>query len=212
MWIARFKVWHQSIIAPFTEGLEVTATVYYLNFFKKGRKYFHNKVVVFTGAEWQKAVKRLVKGFKEELLEVDENKCFFRVPELKAFHNAVLSSGVFLTQPIIFKNGWQYWEVASNDKKAIQSVYNKIKRLKGKTEIISLKKTKHIEFAAEPFVNRLSEKQSEAFLLAFENGYYSVPREKTLEEIALQVGVPYTTFRERLQRAESTLMKCIASP
>src|SRR3989344_7277530 len=108
MWIARFKVWHDSIIAPVTEGLDVAAIVYYLNFFKKGKKVFHNKVAVFHGADWQQAVTRLKKIFRYEVLEIDENKVFFRVPEQKAFHTIVLSSEVFLTQPIVFKDGYQY--------------------------------------------------------------------------------------------------------
>lgn len=212
MWIARFKVWHESIIAPFTEGLDVSATVYYLNFFKKGRTFYNNKVAVFSGPDWPEAVKRLKKGFRYELLEVDENKCFFRVPELGAFHTVALSSEVFLYQPIFFKDGYQYWEVASHDKKAIQAVYTKIKKLKGKAEIISLKKAKHIIFAAEPVVNRLSEKQAEAFTLAHSNGYYDVPRRRSLEEIAVSAGIPYTTLRERLQRAEAAIMAAAASP
>ncbi len=211
MWIARFKVWHDSIIAPITEGLAVTATVYYLNVFKKGAKLYHNKVVVFTGSEWQKAVTKFQKIFKYEVLEVDENKCFFRVPELKAFHTIVLSSEVFLTQPIVFKGGFQYWEVASHDKKAIQSVYAHIKRAKGKVEILSLTRSKHIVFAAEPLIGRLSDKQRDAFQLAYTSGYYDVPRKKSLEEIAKTANVPYTTFRERLQRAEAILMHAAAA-
>ncbi len=211
MWLARFKVWHDSIIAPFTEGLNVTATVHYLNFFKKGKTFYNNKVAVFSGADWPEAVKRLKKGFRYELLEVDENKCFFRVPELGAFHTVALSSEVFLTQPIFFKDGYQYWEVASYDKKAIHDVYTKIKKLKGNAEILSLKKAKHIVFAAEPLIGRLSDKQREAFNLAYVNGFYAVPRRKSLEKIALAARIPYTTFRERLQRAESTLMQGIAS-
>ncbi len=211
MWIARFKVWHDSIVAPATRGLDVTGSVFYLNFFKKGNKFFHNKVAVFTGSDWSKAIVRLKKFFKYEILEIDENKVFFRVPELTAFHNIVLSSEVFLTQPIVFKDGYQYWEVASHDKKAIQSVYAAVKKFKGKAEILSLKRAKHIVFAAEPLLGRLSDKQREAFTLAFQSGYYAVPRKKTLEEIAILAKVPYTTFRERLQRAESTLMTAIAS-
>ncbi len=211
MWIARFKVWHNSIIAPATQGLDVTATVYYLNVFKKGAKLFHNKVVVFTGTDWQKAVARLQKSFHYQVLEVDENKCFFRVPELKAFHTIVLSSEVFLTQPIVFKGGFQYWEVASHDKKAIQAVYTKVKKVRGKAEILSLKRIKHIVFAAEPLISRLSDKQRDAFILAKAGGYYDVPRKKSLEDIAKNARVPYTTFRERLQRAESIIMHAAAA-
>ncbi len=211
MWIARFKVWHESAIAPVTEGLDVTATVHYLNFFKKGKTFYNNKVAVFSGSDWQKAVKRLSKVFKYEVLEVNGNKCFFRIPELGAFHTIALTSEVFLTQPIFFKGGYQYWEVASHDKKAIQKVYAKIKKLKGKAEIISLKQTKHVLFSAEPVIGKLSDKQREAFTLAYSNGYYSVPREKSLEEIAAIANIPYTTFRERLQRAEAMIMANVAA-
>ncbi|MFH0713954.1 MAG: helix-turn-helix domain-containing protein [Candidatus Micrarchaeota archaeon] len=210
MWIARFKVWHDSILAQFTKGLDVSAVVYYLNFFKKGNKYYHNKIAVFSGPDWKKAVRNVAKDFTGELLEVDENKCFFRIPESKAFHSIVLSSEVFLTQPILFKDGCQYWEVASNDKKAIQKVYNAVKRFKGGAEIIYLKKVKHLAFAAEPVLEKLSDKQRGAVMLAFQNGYYVIPRKKTLEEIAKNARIPYSTLRERLQRAESAIITSLA--
>lgn len=51
----------------------------------------------------------------------------------------------------------------------------------------------------------LTEKQYQALVLAVRRGYYSVPQEVTLEELADEVGISHQAFSERLRRGTGTL-------
>lgn len=52
----------------------------------------------------------------------------------------------------------------------------------------------------------LSQKQKEVLQAAVEMGYYEVPRETTLEELADHVGVSHQALSERLRRAQEVLV------
>jgi hypothetical protein len=56
----------------------------------------------------------------------------------------------------------------------------------------------------------LTAKQAEALRVAFERGYYRVPKRISTEEIAQQVRVPRTTDEEHLRKAESKVLSAIA--
>ncbi|WP_245742204.1 helix-turn-helix domain-containing protein [Natrinema salaciae] len=53
--------------------------------------------------------------------------------------------------------------------------------------------------------NPLTDRQREVFLTALEAGYYDVPREATLTDVASALGVTKSTCSDVLHRAESTI-------
>lgn len=55
-------------------------------------------------------------------------------------------------------------------------------------------------------VSKLSNRQREAVVTAFNRGYYEHPRETTHEEIAAQLGCAPNTVSEHLQKAEQKIM------
>lgn len=55
-------------------------------------------------------------------------------------------------------------------------------------------------------LHRLTERQREVLEVAYENGYYTVPRTATTEEVAAELDVDPSTVAEHLQRAERNLM------
>lgn len=54
--------------------------------------------------------------------------------------------------------------------------------------------------------HELTDDQHEILRLAYESGFYEVPRETTLEELAAAVGVSHQAISERLRRAHRTLI------
>jgi len=56
---------------------------------------------------------------------------------------------------------------------------------------------------------RLTETQYTTLKTAFENGYYSVPRGLTLEELAAELGVSHQALSERLRRGHRTLVESV---
>ena len=61
-------------------------------------------------------------------------------------------------------------------------------------------------------VNELSSRQREAVSTAVELGYYDIPREAIIEEIARELGCTTSTTAEHLQKAESTVMNSLLEP
>lgn len=53
----------------------------------------------------------------------------------------------------------------------------------------------------------MSEKQREALLAAYEAGYFAVPRQASLEDIAVSLDISRSAFAERLQRGEAHLIE-----
>ncbi|MDS0257955.1 helix-turn-helix domain-containing protein [Haloarcula sp. S1CR25-12] len=53
----------------------------------------------------------------------------------------------------------------------------------------------------------VTDAQREALLLAYEHGYYSEPRETTLDELADRVGISRQAFASRLRRGYRTLIE-----
>ena len=53
----------------------------------------------------------------------------------------------------------------------------------------------------------VSEKQREALLAAYEAGYFTVPRQTSLEDIAAELGISQSALAERLHRGQSHLLE-----
>lgn len=53
----------------------------------------------------------------------------------------------------------------------------------------------------------LTDSQYETIALAYDGGYYAVPRRKTLKELAEELGVSHQSLSERLRRGHGTLIE-----
>lgn len=62
----------------------------------------------------------------------------------------------------------------------------------------------------EALTGSLTEKQVDALLTAYREGYYTYPRGSDVQEIAERHRIPRSTYREHLSRAENKLMKELA--
>ena len=58
-------------------------------------------------------------------------------------------------------------------------------------------------------VSNLTEKQIEAVIAAYNNGYYQTPRSVKVQNIADRVNVPRTTLQEHLNKAENKLISAL---
>ncbi|MAH99104.1 MAG: hypothetical protein CMA12_07175 [Euryarchaeota archaeon] len=57
----------------------------------------------------------------------------------------------------------------------------------------------------------LTEKQKEALVLAVNRGYYDIDSDVTLKQLSDELGIARSTFGEHLKRAESGVLKMVAS-
>ena len=122
----------------------------------------------------------------------------------------IFDKSLFFTQPVLMKDGFEYWELGSWDKKQLVDFYNKTKKI-ATVELLKLKQ----EFPAvfiQKAVPKLTAKQRTALELALEFGYYKYPREISVEELAKRVKMPRTTFQEHLRKAEEKVMNLVIEP
>lgn len=59
------------------------------------------------------------------------------------------------------------------------------------------------------FLSKLTEKQAQALLAAFESGYYDFPRNVTTEDVSLSLGIARSTFEQHLNRAEHHVIQAM---
>jgi predicted DNA binding protein len=71
---------------------------------------------------------------------------------------------------------------------------------------VTLTRLYEVGTGQEGSLSRLTDSQSEALRLAFDNGYFNEPRENSLETLAEEVGITRQAFAGRLRRGLHTLL------
>lgn len=113
--------------------------------------------------------------------------------------------------PIFYRQGWEYHRVIAFKHKDVQGLMQKFEERGFKFEI--LRKVNFDGFiagsltlTADALFSDLTEKQMDALLTAYSNGYYSLPRKANVQDIANKKQVSRTTYQEHLKKAENKLV------
>jgi len=220
MWIAKFKIYDKN--SKFRELVEKYGVVVYyypINYYIKNKRYFfiavgsilknNNKFLT----EFKK-FKKTKKGRKIELLEVEDD--FFTIitsyaisEEEKRYVEAFYNPMIIHIKPIIFhKDGWEEWEIASMERKAIE------KLIEIGEEIYELKflkfyKRKMKNFGFLTLLPELTDKQEKSLRLALESGYYSYPRKTSLDKLAKIAKLAFSTFQAHIRKAENKIISYV---
>lgn len=99
--------------------------------------------------------------------------------------------------------GW-YVKVQFADREALRTFRSGLEEAEVPFRALSLTSASEQPTAELPF--GLTQKQTEALLVAWESGYYEIPRRAKLEDIAEDLGISQQALSERLQRAHATLL------
>ena len=123
-----------------------------------------------------------------------------------SIHDTILESGSMTILPIIIEKGVQYHNILSPTPQAFRELHKKLQDRFTSSQLraISSKPTETVQ-------DLLTDKQYEALNLAFQRGYYDVPRRCTLEELAGILGIKRVAMQERIRRAELRIMNEFAS-
>jgi predicted DNA binding protein len=116
-----------------------------------------------------------------------------------SIHDTILESGSMSLLPIIIEKGVQTHQILSPTPDAFDTV---LKKLKQRFEVVKLKSVYSTPFLRDKL---LTQKQFDAFKLAFDEGYYEIPRNKTIEDMAKNLGIKRVAMQERLRRAEKRI-------
>ena len=124
-----------------------------------------------------------------------------------SIYETILESGSMSLLPITIIRGVQFHTVYSPSRIALKALLATLKSRFSTVKIISLSST--------PFESQqklLTPKQLEAFQLAYEKGYYEIPRRSkiTLKSLSQDLGIKRVAMQERLRRAEQRIFSDFA--
>jgi predicted DNA binding protein len=117
--------------------------------------------------------------------------------DFPSIYETVLESGNMSLLPITIMKGVQFHTVLSPSRNSLKNLLEILKTRFTAVKILSL----HSE-PLKSKMNLLTQKQLEAFTLAFNQGYYRMPRHVRIEDLAKKLGVKRVAVQERLRRAE----------
>ncbi|WP_455142382.1 helix-turn-helix domain-containing protein [Candidatus Hodarchaeum mangrovi] len=118
-----------------------------------------------------------------------------------SIYETVLESGCMTVLPIIIKNGIQRHNIICPNRLAIQNLLKILKERFSQVKMIMVS-SKPIK----TFSKVLTPKQFEAIKLAYQSGYYDVPRRVMITDIAPKLGIKRVALQERLRRAELKIL------
>ena len=216
MWIAKFKVWHADSAAvdvsrDFPESQFLT---YYLNNYDKNGTTFINKVAITMGPRKSELIRRLAEDPRLVSFKMEGAQLFYTLRAKDAFHELLFDRTIFFTKPILVRNGFEYWTVASWNKADLTALYARVKALeKQKKALIEMNEIREqqLDLFLPNVLSRLTDKQRDALSAAVREGYYEYPRRTSLEGLAKRLGVPRTTLQSHLRKAERALVPAVAS-
>ncbi len=215
VWVAEFKVWHEnSLVLELIKRFGVRVTAYYLNTWRRPAGGLGvTKVFLVKGAKRSGFIDALRKEGKVNVKHVCGDEVFYSIDNASdSYHSLLFDANVFMTKPIVMEGGFEYWSVASWNKKEITRLVAKAKRLKKKSfvKFLSLKE-RDVDLLLPTAFDRLSPRQASVFLAAVAAGYYAFPRRVSAEQLAAKLGKKPSGVREHLRRAEEKIMAGVAS-
>ena len=146
-----------------------------------------------------------------ELILVTED-CL-RAYEYNNAKQDIAAHDCLLLQPIRYDQGDKLLRVLSLCSENLTELYQTLRThstvsVESKRRIESISHDRPL-ITLETVLTPLSDRQEEAIVLACEEGYYSIPRETTTDELAGALGIDRRTYEEYLRRAEKKLILSI---
>ena len=116
--------------------------------------------------------------------------------------------------PTIYEKGWEYYRIIAFRHKDLEDFLQRIQKKGFKTEILQKAPfngsiTSSLTLTADSLFSNLTEKQIDALVSAYSNGYFLLPRKADVKEIAFRKQVSRTTFQEHLNKAENKIMSAL---
>ncbi|NHJ14125.1 MAG: hypothetical protein EAX95_10645 [Candidatus Thorarchaeota archaeon] len=121
--------------------------------------------------------------------------------ENDSIYETILKNDCMTRLPVTIQNGVQYHVVLAPSKDLLRKLLAELK-----SKFISAKLVRIRSNPLSPFESILTDKQRAAFLLAFQEGYYEMPRRIYIKELAERLGIRRVAMQERLRRAEFRIM------
>lgn len=116
--------------------------------------------------------------------------------------------------PIAYENGWEYFRLIAFRHEGITKLLAKLREVGFSVEI--LRKTpfdgyiaSSLTLSTDTLFSGLTEKQMDALLTAYAQGYFRFPRGSDLQTIASKEKIGRTTFLEHLKKGENKIISAL---
>jgi predicted DNA binding protein len=115
-------------------------------------------------------------------------------------YSVVLKNNSLYTSPVIQKNGYEVYEVITEDPKRLVKLMSNLDEI-GEAKLFSVGR-----ISSKDNIFGLTPKQLNAIQIALSHNFYDWPRKVSLDEISAMVGMKRRTFQENLRRAEARII------
>ncbi|HKI76432.1 MAG TPA: helix-turn-helix domain-containing protein [Candidatus Bathyarchaeia archaeon] len=116
-------------------------------------------------------------------------------------------------QPMVYTDGWEWYHVVAFSQRDIKSLFRDLKHCK--VEVTSRRSISeefvhdNLLISTSSLLGDLTRKQTNALLIALDNGYYNLPRRATALEISKRLGIPRTSFVDHLRKAQNKVIQAV---
>lgn len=219
MWYLKFKYKHSDCIyAKKLQELSLNGHFYYIGKYVQGNYVYTSTVIRLIGDEKNvNEYKRYLKNHKNIVkFEAYDNIIFVLAKHKKelVLYEAAYDPKLIYTVPAyLSKEGFEIVEVACWERKPLVDLIDSLEKNKTTMyfEILQFKERKLDDIYVAKLLPRLPEKQKQALITAFKNGYYEFPRKINLDKLAKIAKVSKQTFRENLRKAEAKIIPKLIS-
>jgi len=122
-----------------------------------------------------------------------------------SIYQTILQSGCMTYLPIVVERGIQTHTVLAPSNDVLSKMLHMLRERFSYVRIKRVRSTPTTIFGP-----KLTPKQSKAFNLAWNSGYYKIPRRCTIEELGEKLGIKRVAMQERLRRAEQRILSAYA--
>lgn len=216
MWNLKCNVLNNdSIYTVLTNKYKVIDYFYPLDHYVKGSKVYIFGVHIIEGLDKEKKgfINALKRHKKVRKFIDNDNHFITLIAEEEPFYKLMYSSELYHPSPVVIREGREYWNIASWNRKLLENLMREFERWKDKFsdfKLQLLQKSNLKEIYFPKVMPELPEKQKQAFRLALKHGYYTWPRKSDLTKLAENAGVSVSTFQEHLRKAEARLLPFFA--
>ena len=210
MWVLKLKLKHDCTIGNRCEKFSVISYSLPLgNWNEEGFAYTTERHSIEGSPE---NVKKFFEDIRKDIrvtnLEISGNTMFFIGKSKEKIPSNFYNQKMFFPKPVfVDKKGYEFWEVASHEKKILSDFYAQLKEQDYVLlEILQFRNIKLDNIYFPAIAPSLTDKQRQIFGLAVDEGYYDIPKRTDLTKLAKLMKISVATLQEHLKRAESKII------
>jgi predicted DNA binding protein len=216
MWVAKLKLKHEDcVIGRRCKRFKVTSIGIPFNSHKEDGKAYFSHFETLIGDD--EKIRLFIEDLKDDPsiknLEVQGNSIFFinELPAEQTIPTTHYNEKIFFIKPVVVnEKGYENWEIGSWNEQILRDFIVNLQKEHFEVSILKIQNEKINEIYFPQVMPFLTKGQKRALELATQRGYYDFPRNIELKDLAKEIGISLSTFREHLRKAEKKIMPDLA--